>query len=421
VRILISTIALLLAACSSSPSTTPTDASPDRRQDSSPVAPDTARPQDARADRSDVAVGPQQTVLRVHYPAASHTLSVRGSAGPLSWTQGVALTAGGQDTWTLTSTTVVGTIEWKPLLDDKTWAIGPNYHVTAGQTVDVYPHFTVQQGQVSKLIASFTSTVLPSTRDIWVYLPPTYLENGAARMPVVYMHDGQNLFDPALAFGGNPWKADQAVDTAATTGTCPSGAACTSDGDCGSGLCQTFREAIIVGISNTTARIDEYTPVADPGYGGGKGDLYLKMLVDELKPKVDTLLRTRPEPEHTAMIGSSLGGLITAHAGVTLAGTFGLVGPMSPSTWWDNTWIITEVAGSKGKTPRPLRVYLDSGDAGDENDDVTNTNKLADTYLTIGYVEGQDFHHVIGHGDQHNEIYWAKRLPGAISFLLGPR
>jgi predicted alpha/beta superfamily hydrolase len=421
VRIFVSIVVLLLAACSSSPGTSPPDASPDRRQDAPLLAPDSVRPPDARADQPDASVGPKQSVLRVHYPSGTHTFSVRGSAGPLSWTQSTTMTAAGQDTWTLTSTAVVGTIEWKPLLDDKTWAIGPNYHITAGQTVDVYPHFTVLQGQVSKLIASFTSTVLPSTRDIWVYLPPTYLENSAARMPVVYMHDGQNLFDPALAFGGNPWKADKAVDAAATMGTCPSGTSCTNDGECGGGLCQTFREAIIIGISNTAARMDEYTPVADPDYGGGKGDLYLKMLVDELKPKVDTLLRTRPEPEHTAMIGSSLGGLITSHAGVTQAGTFGLVGPMSPSTWWDATWIITEVAGSKGKTPRPLRVYLDSGDAGVENDDVTNTNKLADTYLAIGYVEGQDFHHVIGQGDQHNEIYWAKRLPGALSFLLGPR
>jgi predicted alpha/beta superfamily hydrolase len=405
----------LLAACSQTPSAG-TDALPDRHDS---TAPDVHRRDSAPA--ADTAAGSKTTVLHVHYPAGTQTLAVRGSAGPLSWTLGVVMSPGAQDTWTFASNTLKGTVEWKPLLGDKVWALGPNYHVTEGQTVDVYPHFTVGQGKVSKLIPAFASGTLGNTRDIWAYLPPTYLENSTARLPVVYMHDGQNLFDPALAFGGNPWMADKAIDAAAASGTCASGAACTKDSDCGSGPCQTFREAIVIGVDNTADRIAEYTPVVDATEGGGKGDLYLKMLVTELKPKVDAMLRTRPEPENTAMIGSSLGGLISAHAGVTEASTFGLIGAMSPSTWWADAAIITEVQSSKGPSSRALRVYVDSGDAGVDNDDVANTNLLAAAYLSIGYVEGQDFHHLVAHGDQHSEVYWAKRLPGALAFVLGPR
>jgi predicted alpha/beta superfamily hydrolase len=414
---------LLLGGCSESSTTR--DASPAPLD--SRLSPDAAPRSDASlGDRgrdrgSDQAAG-VATVLRVHYPAGQSKLSVRGSGAPLSWAQGLQLAAGADDTWTLSTTALVGTVEWKPLLDDKTWALGPNYHLAAGQTLDVYPRFSVAKGKVEKLIPAFASTVMGNTRAIWAYLPPTYLENGRARMPVVYMHDGQNLFDPALAFGGNPWHADDAVDAAAAAGSCPSGASCTKDSDCGGGgRCETVREAIIVGVENNADRIAEYTPVPDPKYGGGKGDLYLKMLVDELKPKVDALLRTRPEREHTALVGSSLGGLISAHAGVTRADSFGLIGAMSPSTWWAGTAIIAKVKASQGKPPRPLRVYLDSGDAGPSKDDVDNTKLLAAAYLAIGYVEGKDFRHLVAHNDEHNEIYWAKRLPGALAFLLGPR
>ena len=408
----------LCSACSQTPAT----------QDSAPIpdrwTPDVARPpgEARQPDRGVDRTGPSATVLRVHYPAGSGKLTVRGGGAPLSWSQGLALTSGTDDTWTLTTTELAGTIEWKPLLDDQTWSLGPNYHVTAGQTVDVYPHFSVAKGQVEILIASFSSTALANSRTIWAYLPPTYLENSRARMPVVYMHDGQNLFDPALAYGGNPWHADDAIDAAASSGTCSSGSSCTKDGDCGGkGSCETFREAIIIGVANTPDRVAEYTPVPDPVEGGGKGDLYLKMLTDELKPKVDALLRTRPEREHTALAGSSLGGLISAHAGVTRPDVFGLIGAMSPTTWWANTAIITEVQNSKGKTPRALKVYVDSGDSGPDQDDAADTKLLAAAYVAIGYVEGQDLHYLVGAGHQHNEIYWAKRLPAALAFLLGPR
>ena len=108
-------------------------------------------------------------------------------------------------------------------------------------------------------------------------------------------------------------------------------------------------------------------------------------------------------------------------AGVTQGANWGLVGALSPSTWWDGRTIIADVMGSAGKMPRPRKVYLDSGDSGTSNDDVTNTAKLAQAYRDVGYVEGIDLHYVLQKGATHSEVYWAQRLPGALRFLLGPR
>lgn len=375
------------------------------KEDQTPVTPieDTSV---VVADANDAAIVEDapvatKTVIRVHYPAGSKTIALRGSVAPWSWEKGVAMTSGADDTWTVETTTLGGDAEWKPLLDDTTWSLGPNYKIKPGTTLDVYPHFTTTKGRVENKWPSFASTALGNTRNVWVYFPPTYLENARAKFPVVYMHDGQNLFDPTKAFGGNEWKVDETFDAAAESGA--------------------FREAIVVGPENTSQRMYEYTPTTDATYGGGGGDKYLKMLVEELKPRVDAELRTLPSREHTVLIGSSLGGLISAYAGTTSTSTFGLLGAMSPSTWWDNKVILSKVSATKGASLLPLRVYVDSGDSGTSSDDMANTKLLADEYKGLGFVEGTTLKYVVQAGATHNEIYWAQRLPGALAFLLGPR
>jgi predicted alpha/beta superfamily hydrolase len=344
---------------------------------------------------------PTATVVRVHYPAGSHTLALRGDGAGLTWTAGVALTAGSEDTYTFSVADLAAPLAFKPLLDDATWSRGPNYTVAPGATADVYPHFTKVPGSVTKLIATFHSTTLGNDRAIWAYLPPSYAENTRAKFSVVYMHDGQNLFDPTLAFGGNEWKVDETLDAAAEDGS--------------------IEEIIVIGVENTAQRIYEYTPTTDPSTaGGGGGDKYLAMLTGELKPQIDQMLRTLPDRAHTGILGSSLGGLISAYAGVKRPDVYGIVGAMSPSTWWNNDVIIGDVGGMP-TAARPARVYVDSGDSGASNDDVTNTDMLAATYVNLGYASGVDFLHVVQAGGQHNEVYWAQRLPGALQFLFGPR
>ena len=345
--------------------------------------------------------GPPVTTLRVHYPAGTHTITLRASAAPWSWNAGAKMTAGPNGTWTISTTAITAPFQFKPLLDDTTWSLGPNYNASPGATVDVYPRFTQVAGTWS-LAFQFTSKILGNTRGIYVYEPPTYIENSLASMPVLYMHDGQNLFDPSASFAGNTWQVQQTMDAAATDGS--------------------IAEAIVIGIDNTADRMSEYTPVPDTTQSppGGNGEQYLQMIIQELKPQIDSTMRTLPDRAHTSMVGSSLGGLITAYAGVKHADVFGLVGALSPSTWWDSDWIVTDV-GMTPASPRPIRVYVDSGDSGTGNDDVTDTASLDAAYKALGYVQGPTLDYLVQAGGQHSEIYWAQRLPGTLAFLLGPR
>lgn len=374
-------------------------------------------------------------IIRVHYPATTHTVTIRGAADGLNWTTGKAMTASG-DTFAITLTGITTPIEWKPLLDDTTWAIGPNYHVASQQTLDVYPHFTTTSGQVETLIADFHSTVLDDDRVIYAYLPASYAENTDATYPVVYMHDGQNLWAalPNIAFSGT-WNVDTAFDAASNTGACSSngvtgwsaepldgGAAstCTADSDCPSNECRTFPEAIVIGVANDANRIYEYTPTTDPSTpGGGGADLYIQMLVEELKPTIDSMLRTRPDVASTAMAGSSLGGLVTSYAALKHPEVYGRIAALSPSTWWNSDVLVTDVQSTLAAPHRPLVVYVDSGEG--SVDDESDTDQLAAEYITLGYVQGTSFSHVIQSGAQHNETYWAERFPGAMQFVLGVR
>ncbi|HEY1551958.1 MAG TPA: alpha/beta hydrolase-fold protein, partial [Kofleriaceae bacterium] len=291
------------------------------------------------------------------------------------------------------------------------------------------PHFTATAGQVVTLIDDFHSAMLNDDRAIYAYLPASYGENSAATYPVVYMHDGQNLWAalPQLAFSGT-WNVDTAFDQASETGTCAgwgaqplggSAALCTGDADCASGECRTFPEAIVIGVANTADRIYEYTPTTDPTTpGGGGADAYLAMLIDELKPAIDAQLRTQPGVASTLMAGSSLGGLVTAYAGTTHADVFGKLAELSPSTWWNTDVIVGDVAATPA-SPRPQVIYVDSGQG--DVDDESDTDQLATTYLQLGYIDGQNFRHVVQPSAQHDETYWAQRFPGAMQLVLGSR
>lgn len=364
-------------------------------------APDAGHPPDAgqlldAGPLPDAGLGSHALVV-VHYDVGfGHRITVRGSAGPLSWSTGVDATwqAGN---WVLDLDLSAGPVELKPLVDDTTWAAGPNWQLAAGQVLDVWPFF-FHTGGVVKKWGDWASTALGNTRGVWVYYPPSYDENPAERYPVVYMHDGQNLFDDSTAFGGISWKVQGAMDQGASDAS--------------------IHEALVVGIENTSARLDEYTPVFDPSENaGGKGDVYLQAIIQDLKPQIDASLRTLPDRSHTAIAGSSLGGLISAYAGDKYPETFGLVGALSPSTWWDGTWIIATTAATAHAPVQPLRVYVDSGDSGTSQDDMVNTAKLAQTYRDLGIP----LDYVVQAGASHSEYWWRQRIPGGLGFLLGPR
>ncbi|MFN7134895.1 MAG: alpha/beta hydrolase, partial [Myxococcales bacterium] len=241
----------------------------------------------------DAGLGPARVV--VHYDVGfGRRITLRGSAAPLSWTAGYETTWTEGNQWVATLD-VAEPVELKPLIDDTKWAEGPNWKVAPGQTVDVWPYFNHTAGAVTKWI-DWSNPSLGNTRPVWVYTPPSYSENAAQRYPVVYMHDGQNLFYDSMAFGGTSWNVQGAMDKGIADGT--------------------IREALVIGVGNTSARINEYTPVEDSRYAGsGKGDVYLQAVISDLKPKVDAAFRTQAGPANTAIAGSSLGGLISSHAG----------------------------------------------------------------------------------------------------------
>ena len=352
---------------------------------------------DGGTPADDLALAPNGvTTLRVHYPAGTQGMTVRGAALPLDWNAGISLTVGADDTWqyVLTLPDTVAQVEWKPLLDDSTWSRGPNYIARRGETLDVYPHFHATAGSVSQLFTAFHSTLLGNNRVVWLYLPASYGENTRATYPVLYMHDGQNLFTTLAPWGG--WHVGEALDAASEDGS--------------------IRDVIVVAPENAgSKRLWEYTPSFDSSEGdGGGGDLYVRMLVEELKPQVDAMLRTKFERTSTGVLGSSLGGLISAYAGVKKANVFGIVGAMSPATWWDNDMILAQVQGMT--SPRPERVYVDYGDGADGGEE---TVKLVSAYLALGYAEGTSFHSYIQPGGEHQENFWASRFPGAMKFLFG--
>ena len=344
-----------------------------------------------------------RTVVQVRYPAGTHTLTLRGSAPPLGWNSGIAGTPGPGDVWTFDLGELSSPLELKPLLDETTWARGPNAVVHPGETLELAPRFFSTSGQVVLQWPAFRSAALGNDRPVWVYLPPGYAENPHARFPVLYLQDGQNLFDATQAFGGTEWRVDESLDQGAEA----------------LARLEALRPLIVVGVGNTNARLDEYTLDRDESVGaGGRGALYLQFLASELKPQVDAAFRTLPGREDTAVGGSSLGGLLALHAGMRHAGTFGRVLALSPSTWWNDRSVLATVGALAGQPLRPVRLYVDSGDSGASNDDAANTAELAGALRSAGYVDGVNLLYVLATGATHTESAWAARLPAALRFLF---
>ncbi|MHB8420190.1 MAG: alpha/beta hydrolase [Myxococcales bacterium] len=358
---------------------------------------------DAGADAGTVAAdggppdggAPLATVV-VHYDTGpGHSIALRGSGGPLDWAAGAPLTWNAGNLWE-GSFALSAPVACKPLFDDATWAVGPNWTLAPGQRLDIWPFFFHQAGAIQQWSAAFASQILGDSRAVWVYTPPSYAENAAESYPVLYLQDGQNLFYDQDSFSGVSWDVGGAMDQGAEDGT--------------------IREAIVVGIDNDADRIWEYTPTPG-GMDGGGASQYLQFVTTELEPAIDASFRTLTDRGDTLIGGSSLGGLLAAYAGLVQAQRFGLILVMSPSTWWDNEWIVGQVASAAGAPLKPDRVYLDSGDAGVDGDDVTLTAALAQAYEDAGVP----LDYLVQAGGQHGEAWWRQRFPGAAAYLLGPR
>jgi predicted alpha/beta superfamily hydrolase len=232
---------------------------------------------------------------------------------------------------------------------------------------------------------------LGNRRDLHVYLPAGYGESDA-RYPVVYLQDGQNLFDHRLAFAG-AWGADAAADASARLGW----------------------QAILVGVPNALQqRVDEYSPFHDPRIGGGRGDRYLQFLLRTVKPLIDAEYRTKPGRDDTIIGGASLGGLIALYAFFRHPEVFGRTCVQSPALWFAKAAIFDYVAAAPAF---PGRIFLDVGRREGEGT-WRNARRMRDMLHAKGYDPDRTLRYVEDRTGRHHESAWGRRLKKALPFLL---
>ncbi len=241
------------------------------------------------------------------------------------------------------------------------------------------------------------SRILRNERDVVVNLPPGYDDQPQRHFPVLYMQDGQNLFDPETSFiRGMDWKMRETADSLVHSGA--------------------IQPLIIVGIYNIgKGRVREYTPTRMLRLGGGRADRYARMLLKEMKPFVETQYRVLAGPAHTGIGGSSLGGLFSLYAGLHFSDVFGRIAALSPSIWWGNGWI-HRYAEEVQISQRP-RIWVDGGTREGARM-VPTVERFRDVLLSRGWVWDRDLRVEIIDGGEHNEASWAKRVGPFLQFLF---
>lgn len=248
----------------------------------------------------------------------------------------------------------------------------------------------------------FHSKILNNDRDVIVYLPPDYDTSKTKRYSVFYLHDGQNLFDGATSFiPGQEWRVDETAERLIAAGK--------------------IEPLIIVGVYNTKDRIDEYTPAADAKYKGGNADLYGRMLVEELKPFIDSQYQTKKDAAHTGLGGSSLGGSVSIYLALKYPNVFGRAAVVSPSVWFANKQIVHYVEALR-KKPK-VRVWMDIGTkegrtTEEAQQTVNDARLLRETLIKKGWKLGKDFSYFEAEGAVHNENAWAARVERILTFLF---
>jgi predicted alpha/beta superfamily hydrolase len=249
------------------------------------------------------------------------------------------------------------------------------------------------------ILHDFRSPTLGTARRVSIYLPPDY-DAGEARYPVLYLQDGQNLFDPARAFvPGHDWGVDEAAERLIRGGV--------------------IAPLIVVGVDHGgTERIDEYTPTRDARRRvGGRLSAYQALLVDELKPWIDRRYRTRSEAPSTGLGGSSLGGLAALEIGLARPDVFGRLALLSPSLWWDRRRALDRARALDGH--RAQRIWLDAG-THEGPGVVHHARMLKNILVRHGWRLGRDLHYREVAGGRHSEADWARRMPDVLQALFPP-
>ena len=228
-------------------------------------------------------------------------------------------------------------------------------------------------------------------RIVRIYLPPGY-EKNERRYPVLYMHDGQNLFDNATAYAGE-WGVDETLNELAKS----------------QGL-----EVIVVGVDNgQEKRLNELSPWTNKRFGKAEGRVYVNFMVNVLKPYIDKYYRTLADRGNTAIMGSSMGGFISHYAVHQYSDVFGMAGIFSPSYWYSS-----EVFKHTRKNPAPAlaRIYLMMG--GKEGPEAIDGVKQMTALLQAQKHPAENLHSEVVPGGEHNEQFWRSEFPKAVSWLF---
>ena len=243
----------------------------------------------------------------------------------------------------------------------------------------------------------FPSRFLRNQRDLIVYLPPCYDDQPSRRFPVLYLQDGQKLFDGATSFiPGMDWHIGHTADE------------CIREGR--------VEPLIIVGIYNAgKQRLSEYTPTRAPRLGGGSANRYGKFLLEEVWPFVMRNHRVLDGAANTGIGGSSLGGLVSLYLGLRQPQIFGRIAALSPSVWWNQRTIMRFVEAAPVH-PLP-RIWLDIGTREGARI-VDDVERFRDILLRKGWHMGFDLHYERIEGAEHNEAAWAQRVGPFLEFLF---
>jgi predicted alpha/beta superfamily hydrolase len=246
---------------------------------------------------------------------------------------------------------------------------------------------------------TIASVPLEGPRTIRVWLPPGYDADPIQRHGVLYLHDGQNLFDRATSAFGNEWQIDETLTDLIHAGRVP--------------------PVIVVGLDNGgAARIAEYTFDADPKHGGGGGERHAAFLLDEVRPLVDRTYRTRTGKADTFVGGSSLGGLLSLEIARRHGDAFGGVLAMSPSLWWAGESTLTTIERDAAAL-RGARVWLDTGTREEPGEaGARHVYRVRRLEAALGRQQ-VDRRLTVVEGAGHNEAAWADRFPAAAVYLLG--
>jgi alpha-glucosidase len=255
------------------------------------------------------------------------------------------------------------------------------------------PPVSTAASNVKILFDSFPMPQLNRYRRIWLYLPPDYATS-TKRYPVIYMHDGQNLFDSKTSFSGE-WEVDETLNKLY------------SEGDYG---------AIVVGIDNGgEKRIDEYSPWKNTSYGGGEGDEYLSFIVQSLKPYIDTNYRTLTQPEYTCLSGSSMGALISTYGAIKYPGVFGSVGAFSPAYWF-SLKDLNQYISTNSNNLNNLRIIHVAGQK--ESANMTSHLQTINQHLLEKGIAPSNTKTKIDAEGTHSESYWKSEFGNAYKWFF---